>query len=73
MISKISFSKLVRDEMRKLNWLLAVQLLVFGLLIPFRILVVMAVKRPDLFMEKADRLRIFRENIGLGQIGRAHV
>ncbi len=66
MISKISFSKLVRDEMRKLNWLLAVQLLVFGLLIPFRILVVMAVKRPDLFMEKADRLRIFRENIGLG-------
>lgn len=66
MISKISFSKLVRDEMRKLNWLLAVWLLIFGLLIPFRVLVVMAVKRPETFMGQMDRFQVFCENIGLG-------
>lgn len=49
MISKISFSKLVRDEMRKLNWLLAVQILVFGLLIPFRVLMELAMRRPQFF------------------------
>ncbi|MDY3250999.1 MAG: hypothetical protein SOX32_11705 [Candidatus Choladocola sp.] len=52
MISKISFFKLTRDEMKKLSWLTAVQLLVFGLLIPFRVLVVMAASVSDEYLQK---------------------
>ncbi len=43
MTSKISFSKLIRSEMRQLTWLTAIWGLVFGLLIPFRVLMVMSV------------------------------
>lgn len=42
MTSKISFSKMVKDELKKLNWLTAVQFLIFALLLPFRVLVIMA-------------------------------
>lgn len=66
MISKISFSKLVRDEMRKLNWLLAVQILVFGLLIPFRVLMELAVQRPKFFAGQTHIRDIFYSSIGLG-------
>ena len=42
MTSKISFSKMVREELHQMSWMAALQLLVFGLLIPFRVMVVMA-------------------------------
>ncbi len=66
MISKISFSKLVRDELRKLNWLLAVQMLVFGLLIPFRVLIELSVQRPRFFSEGVSLQEVFYSSIGLG-------
>ncbi len=68
MISKISFSKLVRDEMRKLNWLLAVQILVFGLLIPFRVLMELAMRRPQFFAGQTHIRDIFNSSIGLGHL-----
>lgn len=68
MISKISFSKLVRDEMRKLNWLLAVQILVFGLLIPFRVLMELAMQRPKFFAGQTHIRDIFYSSIGLGHL-----
>ncbi len=69
MTSRISFSKLVRDEMRKLNWLMAVQGLVLGLLIPFRTLLVMAVAHTNYLNEgtKTDLLEAFYNNVGLGR------
>lgn len=68
MTSRISFSKLVRDEMRKLNWLTAVQILFFGMLIPFRVLMVLAVQRQNYLNGSGDSelLTMFYRNIGLG-------
>lgn len=42
MTSKISFSKLIRIEGKQCIWMTAVQAVVFGLLIPFRVLLVMS-------------------------------
>lgn len=64
MISKISFFKLVRQEMSRLGWLLALQILTFWLLIPFRLLI-MLTNRLDYL--QTDRLSIFCQNMGFGQ------
>lgn len=68
MTSKISFSKLSHDEMRKLTWLTAVQFLVFGLLIPFRVLLVMATNgsRSQLEMNEMTALEVFCKQVGFG-------
>lgn len=50
MTSKISFSKLVRLEMKQLAWLTALQAVLFTLLIPFYVLMSMA----RLTMDRAD-------------------
>lgn len=65
MTSKISFFKLVRSEIRRMSWLTAVQLVVFGLLIPFRVILVMsqAVSRLHL-TEAVNRAEIFYGNVG---------
>lgn len=64
MTSKISFFKLVRQEMGRFGWLLALQILVFWMLIPFRLLV-MLTNRLDYL--NTDRLSIFCQNMGFGQ------
>lgn len=68
MTSKISFSKMTRDEMKKLTWLTAVQFLIFGLLIPFRVLLVMATStsRTYLEMSTATPLEVFCKQVGFG-------
>ena len=68
MTSKISFSKLTRDEMKKLTWLTAVQCLVFGLLIPFRVLIVMATALTERMrgMETRTAIEILSANVGFG-------
>ena len=48
MTSKISFSKMVRDELGKLNWLTVMQLLIFGLLIPFKVLMILAARATEI-------------------------
>lgn len=73
MISKISFSKLVRDEMRKLNWLLAVQILVFGLLIPFRVLMELAMRRPAVFCGTDTYQRYLQQQHRIGAFGKYDV
>lgn len=68
MTSKISFSKLVRNEMRQMTWLTAIWGLLFGLLIPFRVLMVMAVRYAN---SDAGRYLIaenFYAQVGLGQL-----
>lgn len=65
MTSKISFFKLVRDEMHKNSWLLAVQFLVFGVLIPLRALVVMAGSSSRL-TAGAQRMELFCTHVGFG-------
>ncbi len=47
MTSKISFSKLARAEMHQMNWLLAVQMVAFVLVFPFRTLMVMAIRQNE--------------------------
>ena len=42
MTSKISFFKLARDEWKKLTWVTALFGIIFGLLLPFRMLIIMA-------------------------------
>lgn len=68
MMSKISFSKLVRDEIRKMNWLLALQFLVLLLLIPFRVLMVLAASRSNGYLSWSGKTmyELFCENVGLG-------
>lgn len=73
MTSKISFSKLVRDEYKKLTWLTALMSLVFGLLIPFRVMMVMALSSSDYKVEwvgSAARMeeltKVFWSQIGFG-------
>lgn len=73
MTSKISFSKLVRDEYKKLTWLTALMSLAFGLLIPFRVIVAMALSSSDYRAEwvgSVDRMneltRVFWSQIGFG-------
>lgn len=71
MTSKISFSKMVRDEMHKLSWMTAVQLLVFGMLIPFRVLMVMASVSTNLkygvVYTQQEKMNIFCRNVGLNR------
>ncbi len=64
MTSKISFFKLVRQEISRLGWLFALQILVFWMLIPFRLLIMLTNRLDDLNM---DRLDIFCQNMGFGQ------
>lgn len=47
MTSRISFSNLVRSEMKKMNWLLAVLSTILGLLMPFRVLLILAVRASE--------------------------
>lgn len=71
MTSKISFSKMVGEESRKLSWLTAVQLLVFGLLIPFRVLMIMASVNSDqgsgMVRSQAEKIEILCRQIGYDQ------
>lgn len=65
MTSKISFFKLVRSEMRRMGWLTAVQLVIFGLLIPFRVILVMSQAISKLHLTDAvNRTEIFYGNVG---------
>lgn len=68
MTSKISFSKLVKNELKRLNWLLALQCLIFGLLIPFRVLLVLANFRANGFLSQSGKTlyQFFCANVGLG-------
>lgn len=73
MTSKISFFKLACDERKKLSWMTALMGLVFGLLIPFRVLIVMAMEgREHNTAEAAERVeqlaKIFRAQLGFGHI-----
>lgn len=69
MTSKISFSKMTWDELRKLSWLTAAQALVFGLLIPFRVLIMLASMRSyDRAPSSADLLEELCTQIGLGHM-----
>ncbi|MCD7736661.1 MAG: DUF6449 domain-containing protein [Lachnospiraceae bacterium] len=47
MTSKISFFKLVRAEIRRMSWLADVQMLVFTLFFPFRVLMAMAIRQNE--------------------------
>lgn len=69
MTSKISFSNLVRSEMKKLNWLMAVQALVFGLLMPFKVLMVLTIRANEeaQYHYGWDLQKIFGEVAGFGQ------
>ena len=68
MTSKISFSKMVREELHQMSWMAALQLLVFGLLIPFRVMVVMASVSRSLshgvVYSQQEKLEIFCRNVG---------
>ena len=68
MTSRISFFKLVKDEWKKLNWLMAVQLLGFLMLIPFRVLIVLAsaVNMNERWNSELDLAQEFYYNFGLG-------
>lgn len=70
MTSKISFFKLVRDEQKKLTWMTALMGLVFGLLIPFRVLVVMALNNSQYTGAESGRIGsltgAFWNQIGFG-------
>ncbi len=68
MTSKISYSKLIRNEMRQMTWLTAIWGLVFGLLIPFRVLMVMSVAASNADQWPRQRiLDIFYAQVGLGR------
>lgn len=56
MTSRISFFKLARNEWKRLGWLTAVQMLAFGLLIPFRLLTGMAMARNGMTEETPERI-----------------
>lgn len=72
MTSKNSFSKMVGEESRKLSWLTAVQLLLFGLAIPFRVLMVLASLGEPVFDGMAytmgEKIEILCDHIGYGQM-----
>ena len=72
MTSKISFFKLVRDEQKKLAWVTALMGLVFGLLIPFRVLVTMALANSEYRVQEAERMErlteVFWTQIGFGHL-----
>lgn len=67
MTSKISFSKLVRSELHQLNWLTAVWSLLFGLLIPFRVLMMMAM-RGSYRINETTPIEEFSRHVGLGHM-----
>lgn len=68
MTSRISFSKLVKDEWKKLGWLMAVQLLGFLMLIPFRVLLILASCANDIekWNWNIELAQMFYQNFGLG-------
>lgn len=70
MTSKISFTKLTLDETRKLGWLTAAQLLVFLMLLPLRMLIVMASCRNSASMagDPAVITKTFCLNTGAGHL-----
>ncbi|MCD7716611.1 MAG: DUF6449 domain-containing protein [Lachnospiraceae bacterium] len=71
MTSKISFSKLVRTEMRQMNWLLAVQMVAFVLVFPFRTLMVMAIRQNEQVNYGRATYSVaeqFSRNVGLGHM-----
>lgn len=70
MTSKISFTKLTLDETRKLGWLTAAQLLVFLMLLPLRMLIVMASCRNSTSMagDPAVITKTFCLNTGAGHL-----
>jgi ABC-2 type transport system permease protein len=71
MTSKISFFKLANDERKKLSWLTAVQAVVFGMLIPFRVLLLMAERTASDYYQ-ANPTALFEDycaQIGLGHPG----
>ncbi|MCD7834218.1 MAG: efflux RND transporter permease subunit [Lachnospiraceae bacterium] len=71
MTSKISFSKLVRGEMRQMNWLTAVQMVVFVLFLPFRALMSMAIRQNELMREGEtaySAVEQFSRHVGLGHV-----
>ncbi|MDO4322228.1 MAG: DUF6449 domain-containing protein [Lachnospiraceae bacterium] len=69
MTSKISFSKLVRNELHQMSWLASVWGVLFVLLIPFRVLLVMAV---EVSRNWGDSVRntasVFSSQVGLGHL-----
>ncbi|MCD8336013.1 MAG: efflux RND transporter permease subunit [Lachnospiraceae bacterium] len=69
MTSKISFSELVRGEMRQMNWLTAVQMVVFVLFLPFRAMMSMAIRQNELMREGKtaySAVEQFGRHMGLG-------
>lgn len=68
MTSKISFSKLTLDELRKFTWLFAIQFLGFGMLMPIRVLIALASHASDLKKWELDWTftDVFCKNTGLG-------
>lgn len=69
MTSRISFSKLTFDELRRLTWLTAIQLLGFGILIPLRVLLVLAshANSVERYGQEKDYMREFCYVAGLGR------
>lgn len=68
MTSKISFFKMAAEESRKVSWLTAVQLLIFGLLIPFRVLLVMAsLESSQIEHSRLEKIEVLCRNIGYDQ------
>ncbi len=67
MTSKISFSKAVRNELHQLNWMTAIWALLFGMLIPFRVLLVMAVNDSQEY-QAATAFEVFCGQVGLGRV-----
>ncbi|MCD8022768.1 MAG: hypothetical protein LUF30_07300 [Lachnospiraceae bacterium] len=72
MTSKISFSKMIRAEMRQMNWMTVVQMVVFFLLIPFRVLMTMALRENDLSRYGSSSVLTAEEQfnniVGLGHV-----
>ena len=69
MISRISFSKLTWDETKKLTWLTALQFLAFFFLIPFRMLLVLAIRSSESsWREMQTPLEILAGQMGFGHI-----
>lgn len=69
MISRISFSKLTWDETKKLTWLTALQFLAFFFLIPFRMLLVLAIRSSESsWREMQTPLETLAGQMGFGHI-----
>ena len=69
MISEISFSKLTRDETKKLTWLTALWFLLFFFLIPFRSLLALTIRNAESAWYEAEAPL----NTLAGQMGFGHI